>query len=117
VIGAGNAKLPYKQIKKRISNRAGSDEREMKVTSSKACKIQMVKEGNEKRQEKHALVWRSLDLGDPATVPCLCKQGAAAWLKHPQRKTLAAAIVMQSKSSVQAEICLCFGDCLLSLTC
>lgn len=64
----------------------------MKVTSSRPYKIQMVEEDNERRQEKCAWMWRCLDVGDPAAVPCLCKQGEAACLKHPQRKTFAAVI-------------------------
>lgn len=43
-----------KQIQKILLNRA--DEREIKVTNSQHNKVQMIKEGSDRRQEKHALV-------------------------------------------------------------
>lgn len=90
-LGLGMESCYMKKRKKIISNRAGPDEREMKETISKPCKIQMVKEDNERRQEKHAVLWRWLDAGDPAAVPCLWKEEAVS-LKHLQRKTFTAVI-------------------------
>lgn len=78
--------------KKRMSNRGGSDEREMKVTSSKPRKIRVAEEDNEGRQEKGTSVWRCLDPGAPAAAPWRCQRGAAACPKHPQRETFAAAM-------------------------
>lgn len=110
VIGAGDGKLLYEQMTKRISSRAGSDEREMKVTSSRYRKIQGVNEDNERRQEKCTLAWTCLDLGDPAAAPCLCKQGEAARLKHPQRKTFAA-VIKWCTANPPGWLRSGFGDC------
>lgn len=58
----------------------------MKVTRNK---IQMIKEDNERRQEKHTLVWGCLDPGDPASMPCLGEhRGSRVSKKIPKGKHL-----------------------------
>lgn len=104
--------------KKRMSNRGGSDEREMKVTSSKPRKIRVAEEDNEGRQEKRTSVWRCLGPGAPAAAPWLCQRGAAACPKHPQRETVRSGDeARHSQTSGLAEIRLWPSSSSLSLTC
>lgn len=84
----------------------------MKVTSSKPCKIQVIKKDNKRRQEKHALVWGCLDAGDPASMPCLGEHGGSSVSKkYPKENICSSGKGMQSKSSRLAEVWRCSSAC------